>query len=122
MKAKLISVVMFSALLLACASRAQESVTGIGIVLSVENSTLKIMKVLPNTPASRAGLSPGLRLQKIDGTVTDGKHLKEYVDMLRGPAGMTVRLELVDAARNKTNTLDLIRERILIEPNRGPAR
>jgi carboxyl-terminal processing protease len=113
MKAKLIFVAMLSGLLLVCASQAQESVTGVGIALGVENHTLKIMKVLPNTPASKAGLSSGLVVQKIDGTVTDGKHLKNYVDMLRGAAGTKVKLELVDTANSKTNTVELIRERIL---------
>jgi hypothetical protein len=40
------------------------------------------MKVLPNTPASKAGPVPGLVLRKIDGTTTAGKLLKECVDML----------------------------------------
>ena len=113
MKAKLTFLAMLSGLLLACASQAQESVTGIGVALGVEDNTLKIMNVLPNTPASRAGLSRGLVIQKIDGATTDGKHLKDYADMLRGAAGTKVKLELVDTANNKTNTVELIREKIL---------
>ena len=96
-----------------CASHAPERVTGVGIALGVENHTLKIMKVLPNTPASKAGLAPGLVVQKIDGTVTDGKHLKDYVEMLRGAVGTKVKLELVHTASSKTNTVELVRERIL---------
>ena len=71
------------------------------------------MKVLPNTPASKAGLAPGLVVRKIDGTATDGKLLKECVDMLRGGVGTKVKLELVDTANSKTNTVELTRERIL---------
>jgi C-terminal processing protease CtpA/Prc len=69
---------------------------------------------LPNTPASKAGLSSGLVIQKIDGAVTDDHHLKNYVDMLRGAAGTKVKLELVDTLNRKTNTMELIRERILL--------
>jgi C-terminal processing protease CtpA/Prc len=94
-------------------NHAQERVTGVGVALGVEADTIKIMKVLPNTPASKAGLAPGLVVRKIDGTATDGKLLKECVDMLRGGVGTKVKLELVDTANSKTNTVELTRERIL---------
>lgn len=113
MRAKLIFAGMVTGLLLACAVHAQERVTGVGIALGIEHDTLKIMKVLPSTPASRAGLSPGLVVRKIDGTPTGSKLLKDCVDMLRGAVGTKVKLELIDTARSKTNTVELIRERIL---------
>jgi S1-C subfamily serine protease len=94
-------------------SPAQERVTGVGLALGVEADTITIMKVLPNTPASKAGLVPGLVIRTIDGTATDGKLLKECVDMLRGGVGTKVKLELVDTANSKTNTVELTRERIL---------
>ena len=94
-------------------SHAQERVTGVGVLLGDEDHTIKIMKVLPHTPASKAGLVPGLVVRKIDGTTTDGKLLKECVDMVRGAVGTKVKLELVDTANSKTNTVELTRERIL---------
>jgi C-terminal processing protease CtpA/Prc len=94
-------------------SHAQERVTGVGVALGVEANTVTILKVLPNTPASKAGLVPGLVVQKIDGTTTDGKLLKECVDMLRGAVGTKVKLELVDTTNSKTNTVELTRKRIL---------
>jgi len=81
-------------------SPAQERVTGVGLALGVEADTITIMKVLPNTPASKAGLVPGLVIRTIDGTATDGKLLKECVDMLRGGVGTKVKLELVDTANS----------------------
>jgi C-terminal processing protease CtpA/Prc len=94
-------------------SHAQERVTGVGVALGAEADTIKIMKVLPHTPASKAGLAPGLVVRKIDGTATDGKLLKECVDMLRGGVGTKIKLELVDIENGKTNTVELTRERIL---------
>ena len=91
----------------------QEHVTGIGVALGVEGQTIKIMKVLPHAPASQAGLVPGLVVREIDGTPTEGRLLKECVDMVRGAAGTKVRLELVDIENSKTNTVELTRERIL---------
>ena len=91
----------------------QEHVTGVGVALGVEGQTIKIMQVLPHTPASQAGLVPGLVVREIDGTPTEGKRLKECVDMVRGAVGTKVRLELVDIENGKTNTVELTRERVL---------
>ncbi|MGO8929475.1 MAG: S41 family peptidase [Limisphaerales bacterium] len=104
---------MLGGLLLGYVSQAQEHVTGVGVALGVESNLVKIMKVFPNTPASKAGLSPGLILQKIDGTATDRKHLKNWVEKLRGAVGTKVELELVHPAKGKTNTVELTRERIM---------
>ena len=113
MRAKLKFVAMFSGLLLVCASHAQEPITGVGVALGIEDHIVKIMKVLPNTPASRKGLIPGVIVQKIDGTATDDKRLEDCVAMLRGPAGTKVKLELIDTASGKTNTVELTRGKVL---------
>lgn len=113
MKAQLTFFYMLSGLLLACASHAQEPVTGVGVAIGVKDHMITILKVLPNTPASKAGLSAGLVVQKIDGTATKGVLLKSCVEMLRGAVGTKVKLELVDTANSTTNTVELTRERIL---------
>jgi carboxyl-terminal processing protease len=113
MRAKSIFTVMLGGLLLGYVSQAQEHVTGVGVALGVETNAVKIMKVFPNTPASKAGLSRGLMVQKIDGTATDGRHLKDWVEKLRGAVGTKVKLELVDPAKGMTNTVELTRERIV---------
>jgi predicted metalloprotease with PDZ domain len=114
MRATLTIAVTFTGLFLACTSHAQERFTGVGVGLGVENHAIKIMTVIPNTPASKAGLSAGLVVQKIDGTVADGKHLKECVDMLRGAVGTKVKLELIDTAHSKTNRVELVRAEIKV--------
>jgi carboxyl-terminal processing protease len=113
MKAKWMFTVVLSGLLFSYLSQAQERVTGVGVALGVETNVVKIMKVFPNTPASSARLSPGLIVQKIDGTATDGKHLKNWVEKLRGAVGTKVKVELVDTVKGKTNTVELTRERIM---------
>jgi len=93
-------------------SRPQEVFTGLGVELDLKDHKVIIRQVVPNTPASKAGLSGGLVVQKIDGTTTDGKSLKDCGDMMRGPAGSKVKLDLVDTASNKTNTVELTRGKI----------
>jgi C-terminal processing protease CtpA/Prc len=122
MKAKLIFAALFSRLLLVSASHAQESLAGIGVMLTVRQQALEIIQVVPDTPASKAGLSEGLVVDKIDGTSTEGKPLKDCVDLLRGPVGTKVKLELVDIANGKTNTVELTRERIPVLAAASPAK
>ena len=113
MKQKMVATLVLSSLLLVHSTRAEEPIAGIGVALGLESSTLKIMKVLPGTPAERAHLSTGWIVQRIDSVPTAGRRLEESVAMLRGPAGSKVKLELIDVTANKTNTVELIRERVL---------
>src|SRR6266704_2854833 len=122
MRAKLISAVMLSGLFFVSATRAQESVAGIGVALGVKEHAITILKVLPNTPASKAELSPGLVVHAIDGTVTDDKPLKDCVDMLRGAVGTKVKLEVVDRADGKARTVELTREKISVLAADGPSK
>jgi membrane protease YdiL (CAAX protease family) len=92
--------------------RPQDVFTGIGVELGEKDHEIIIRQVVPNGPASKAGLSGGLVILKIDGTTTDGKSPKDCADMMRGPAGSKVKLELVDMTGNKTNTVELTRGKI----------
>ncbi len=115
MRAKLMIVAVLSGQLFACAGQAQD-IAGIGIYLGIHHQNkMEIIHVLTNTPAAKAGLSPGLIVQKIDGTPTEGKSLYDCAKMIRGAASSKVKLELVDTANRKTNTVELTREKITIQ-------
>lgn len=115
--------IILGGLLLGCAAQKEaevcapdtDNVVGVGLVLGVNNHEVIIQEVFPNTPASRAGLSPGLIVQEIDDTATDDKRLWKWVGMIRGAAGTKVKLKLVDAITNRTNTVEIIRGKILLE-------
>ena len=66
--------------------------------------------IVPNSPASQAGLPAGLIIQKIDDVPTASKSLVECVNLIRGKAGTKVRLELVTSDGSKTNTMEITRE------------
>ena len=93
-------------------------VVGIGAVLQYDkqNRSVRIMDVIPNSPASQAGLTAGLLVQKVDCVSLIGLRLEECVNLMRGPVGSTARLELVDTDHNETNTLELTRQRIQFRP------
>ncbi len=88
---------------------------GTGLEIDEKTRTLQITKIMPNSPASQAGLSAGLIVQKIDDLPTAGKSLAECASIICGPADTKVRLELVDSERKHTNTVELTRQRFLID-------
>lgn len=85
---------------------------GIGVALGFdkENQAPRIVKVLPNSAAAKAGVVEGLLVKKINGTSTEGKMLSEAVFLTRGRVGTSVVLELVDPKLKQTNTVELMRQ------------
>jgi CubicO group peptidase (beta-lactamase class C family) len=86
---------------------------GIGASLGVDKDTqlLQITKVFPKTPAFNAGLSNGLLIQKINEQSTIGKTPDDCVQLIRGPVGSKIRLEIINPIRNETNTVELTRQK-----------
>ena len=88
-------------------------IVGIGAALGVdkESRLLQITKVFPASPAFNAGLSNGLLIQKINDQSTMGKTPDACAQLIRGPAGSKVRLEIINTTRNVTNTVELTRQK-----------
>jgi hypothetical protein len=85
---------------------------GVGLKMEVDQQTheLRIKEIIPDSPASKAGLSPGLVIKEINGVSTAKKPIGECVFLTRGLVSRHVWLTLVDPRRNKTNTLELERK------------
>lgn len=113
-----IALTAIAGLLLAGTTYAQSSNSfdGVGLLLGTSgtNHVIKVMQVVPNTSAAKAGLTRGLVVEKVDGTPTVGMKLRQCVDLIRGPEGTTVTLELVDPSNDTTNTVELTREKIVV--------
>jgi len=92
------------------------NMVGIGVALDFDakTRTVRITKVIPDSPASESGLSPGLVVQRIDGVATADQSLTECVGRIRGKPGTKIRLELFDPKQNATNLVELTRRRIQI--------
>jgi carboxyl-terminal processing protease len=112
--AVLVIAILVSVLLLVLYTRrhTQPSIMGIGVQLGVRDHALQIMGVVPDTPAAKAGLHPGLVIQQIDGTDIVGKPLAVCVAMTRGQVGSKVQLEVIDPAKSETNIVEFTREKI----------
>ena len=83
------------------------------MIIDHETRTVRITKVIPNSPASSSGLSAGLIIQKIEDIPTETKSLGECVNLIRGKVGTTVRLEWVNPERKETNTVEVTRGKFL---------
>jgi D-alanyl-D-alanine-carboxypeptidase/D-alanyl-D-alanine-endopeptidase len=91
----------------------QGRLVGVGLKLDFDRQsrTIRETEVIPNAPAARAGVLPGLVIQAINGDPTAGKSLEHCASLIRGKAGTVVRLELFDLERNETSSVDLTREK-----------
>ncbi|MFW6066746.1 MAG: MXAN_5808 family serine peptidase [Myxococcota bacterium] len=75
---------------------------GLGIVISLREGHLTVIRPMPNTPASRAGLEPGDRIVKIGSESTINMPLSEAVDRLRGAPGSKVTVWVRHQVRKGT--------------------
>jgi len=89
---------------------------GIGVQLQQDGDYVKIVQVLPGSPAARSGaLHPGDRIAEVgqgeDGEFVDvvGWRLDDVVRLTRGPKGTVLRLEVLPVGASKGSTLKPIR-------------
>jgi carboxyl-terminal processing protease len=101
------------------------SYDGIGASLQLENDYVTVINVIPGGPAQLDGqLKPEDRITGVaqgeDGEVVDviGWRLDDVVQMIRGPGGTMVRLQILPAGAapgSPERFLDLIRDKVKLE-------
>ena len=72
---------------------------GIGIELTLQGGVPQIISPIDGTPAASAGIEPGDRIVKVDGTPTAGMDSEEVVKRLRGAVGTRVTLTIARRGR-----------------------
>ncbi len=102
-------------------ARAEEThgdVEGIGLVLTVEDDSLVVSDLVPDSPAARDGrIKPGDRLVGVetdDGETIefDGKPLEESVKLIRGQTGTKVRLVIQPKDSDDRKVFELTRAKL----------
>lgn len=99
------------------------SLEGIGAVLQAEDEYTKVVRLVPGGPAAKAGqLKPA---DRIIGVAQDdqemvniiGWRLDEVVNLIRGPKGTKVRLEIIPAtgARGAAREISIVRNKVVLE-------
>jgi len=67
---------------------------GLGIEVTMENGTVKIVSPIDDTPAAKAGIKPGDLILAIDGDAVMGMTLNDAVTKMRGPIDSEIKLTL----------------------------
>ncbi len=101
------------------------SLEGIGAVLQAEEEYTKVARLVPKGPADKQGeLHPSDRIvgvgQGEEGDIEDvvGWRLDEVVELIRGPKGSTVRLEVIPAKSKTTDqrkVITIVRNEVKLE-------
>ncbi|MBQ4400037.1 MAG: S41 family peptidase [Alphaproteobacteria bacterium] len=87
---------------------------GLGIEITMENSVVKIISPIDDTPAAKAGLKAGDYITDIEGETVVGQTLNEAVSKLRGKVGTKVKIT-IRRANTKPFTVTLKREEIKVQ-------
>lgn len=90
---------------------------GLGIVISIRDQMLTVMRPMPGTPAGRAGLARLDRIMKINNESTLNMPLSDAVDRLRGEPGSKVTVWVHRDGKNGwsgSRPFELVREEIRV--------
>jgi carboxyl-terminal processing protease len=87
---------------------------GIGALMTIREGRATVSRPMPGSPAEKAGLRPGDVLIEVDGKDVRELPLSKVVEMVRGPAGTTVKLEVLRQGEAKPIELAIKRGKVEI--------
>lgn len=93
--------------------------TGIGIEISKEEGPLKVVSLLPGTPAYSSGLDAGDIIQSVDGETTEDMSIQCAVTKITGQAGTNVMLGVLHEGTKEPEDITITRARIIVPTIRG---
>jgi carboxyl-terminal processing protease len=85
---------------------------GLGLELTVKPEGLVVISPMAESPGERAGVLPGDRVLKIDGTSTRDMTLAEATRRMKGKAGTKVALEIMRDGFSAPQRYTLVRDRV----------
>jgi len=92
---------------------ASEEYSGIGIHMawSLKDNNLRIVGVMPDTPAKKAGLRAGDVIIQVDGTSVTAENINAMSEAIKGEEGTTVKIVVLRAG--KEVTFNIVRAHII---------
>ena len=88
---------------------------GLGIEVTMENSYIKVISPIDDTPAAKAGLRPGDYITHINGESIQGQSLQTAVSKLRGIVGTSVEITVARAGEDENLLFKIKRAIITVE-------
>ena len=92
---------------------------GLGIVVTIKDGRLTVVRAYPDTPAKRHGISEGDVILRINDRDTEGLDLETAVGLMRGPVGSKVKLQLTREGDASVREVEIIREQISVPTVEG---
>jgi len=92
---------------------------GVGMSIDKSRKGLLVVTVFPNSPARAAGIRKGEIVTKVNGHSIAGEDTRVATGKIKGPAGTTVRLTVLDPKTKKERTFTLKRARIQVPVVQG---
>jgi carboxyl-terminal processing protease len=90
------------------------SFEGIGVEVGVKKDLLTVIAPLKGTPGQRAGLESGDVIVKINGQDATNMSADEAVNLIRGPKGTAVTLNILRDGWNSPKDIKIIRDKITV--------
>ncbi|MDQ6700865.1 MAG: S41 family peptidase [Acidobacteriota bacterium] len=85
---------------------------GVGMRVQSRNGKTIVLEPFKGSPAHKAGLRPGDVIVKVNGKPTDNLNTTEVADMLKGPRGTTVKIEVQREGSAEPLAFDVVRDGI----------
>ncbi len=95
---------------------------GIGVELGYRDGHLEVVAPIEESPAALAGILAGDTLLAIDGRDVEGYSVFDVEELLAGPPGSSVRLEVLHPGDAQAHEIDVIRGAVTMTTVRGFAR
>lgn len=93
-------------------ARLQGEFAGVGIRYIMHNDTLVVRSVIPNSPASRAGIIPNDRIVSVDSSNMVGIDIESAQKLLQGAADSKLSIEIVRRSEHKPLNVNIKRDYI----------
>lgn len=93
--------------------------TGIGVEISKSTGVLKVVSLLPDTPAYKSGMDAGDEIIAVNGEDTKDMTIYCAVSKITGPKGTTVTLRLRQPITGEIKELTITRDKIVVNSLRG---
>jgi len=92
---------------------------GIGVQISKATGILKVVSLIPNTPAYSSGLDADDVILAVNGEPTDDMSIQCAVSKITGPKGTPVTLTIKHADTDETEDVVIVRDSIVVPTIRG---
>ncbi|KPL55795.1 peptidase S41 [Prosthecomicrobium hirschii] len=92
---------------------------GLGIEVTMEDQTLKVVSPIDDTPAHRAGVRAGDIILQLDGENVQGMTLNQAVDKMRGPVNSAITLTVKRDGATDPLEIKIVRDIIRIKSVRS---